>query len=293
MLERVRRRTGLATVPGVLRIGAETAVHTTVWGVSLYAKGLTRVARAALDPDSAAQLADDLATATGNVAEAARVITRGTPAAPVVERWGLPVLERARATLASRGNGGVAPMETETQALRRAGEELLRRSRDVWSVDSHHPAYARMLRELAPDEARILVHLLKDGPQPCVDVVRGGVGGFVQTERELARGLTMIGDRASVRLPAAVPQYLNNLTRLGLIWTSNEPVSDLLQYQVVEVQQSVLDALHSVRRAKTVRRSIHLTPFGQDFARVCFADAEEIAELPAHEAPPDAATESS
>jgi hypothetical protein len=41
-----------------------------------------------------------------------------------------------------------------------------------------------------------------------------------------------------------------------------------------------------------IRRSIHLTPFGQDFARICFAEADELAALPSHEAPPDAATES-
>lgn len=62
--------------------------------------------------------------------------------------------------------------------------------------------------------------------------------------------------------------------------------------QVVEAQPDVLEAVHSVRSAKLIRRSIHLTPFGQDFARICFAEADELAALSAHEAPPDAATES-
>ena len=101
----------------------------------------------------------------------------------------------------------------------------------------------------------------------------------------------MIGPRSSVRYPESVPQYLNNLTRLGLVWQSPEPISDLLRYQVIEAQPDVLDAVHSVRTAKVIRRSIHLTPFGQDFARVCFAEAEEIAALPQHEAPPEAAAE--
>ena len=40
-----------------------------------------------------------------------------------------------------------------------------------------------------------------------------------------------------------------------------------MEYQVLEAQPDVLEAMHSVRRAKVVRRSIHLTPFGEDFCR--------------------------
>lgn len=284
-------RLGASSVPGIVRIGASTLMHTAGWGALAYARSCTRVAKAMVDPREMTALADDLAAVTGQLAEAARAVAKGTPISEVVERWGMPAMERAREALVARGSGDV-PLETEAQRLRRAGEALLRRSRDVWSSESHHPAYARILRDLAPDEARILVYLLKEGPQPCVDVVRSGASGALRAERELARGLTMIGERAAVRTLAAVPQYLNNLTRLGLIWTSSEPVSNLLEYQVVEVQQSVLDALHSVRKAKTIRRSIHLTPFGQDFARVCFAEVDELDELPAHDVPPEATTES-
>jgi hypothetical protein len=46
--------------------------------------------------------------------------------------------------------------------------------------------------------------------------------------------------------------------------------------------------MHSVKFAKVVRRSIHLTPFGDDFCRTCFLDAQApTAGLPEHEVPPD------
>ena len=61
------------------------------------------------------------------------------------------------------------------------------------------------------------------------------------------------------------PAYLNNLERLGLIWFSREPLPDPLDYQVLEAQPEVLEALKRVGRGRTVRRSIHLTPFGDDF----------------------------
>ena len=47
--------------------------------------------------------------------------------------------------------------------------------------------------------------------------------------------------------------------------------------------------MHSVRFPKVVRRSIHLTPFGEDFCRTCLVDdAGADNEFPEHMAPPDA-----
>ena len=64
-----------------------------------------------------------------------------------------------------------------------------------------------------------------------------------------------------------MPAYLNNLYRLGLIWFSREPLEDPLRYQVLEAQPDVLEALRTPGRTTTVRRSILLTPFGEDFCK--------------------------
>jgi hypothetical protein len=85
----------------------------------------------------------------------------------------------------------------------------------------------------------------------------------------VAPGLNMIGAEAGCRYLDRVPAYLNNLYRLGLIWFSREPLEDPLDYQVLEAQPDVIEAKRGSGRAKTVRRSISLTPFGEDFCRVC------------------------
>jgi len=56
---------------------------------------------------------------------------------------------------------------------------------------------------------------------------------------------------------------------------------------VVEAQPDVLEAMHSVRFAKVVRRSIHLTPFGVDFCRTCLVDPDEQIDLPEQGVPQD------
>jgi hypothetical protein len=43
-----------------------------------------------------------------------------------------------------------------------------------------------------------------------------------------------------------------------------------------------------VRFTKVVRRSIHLTPFGEDFCRTCLLEEEETGDaFPEHEMPPN------
>ena len=56
----------------------------------------------------------------------------------------------------------------------------------------------------------------------------------------------------------------------------------------MEAQPDVLAAVHSVKFAKIVRRSIHLTPFGEDFCRTCLVDADtDATAFPEHGLPPE------
>jgi hypothetical protein len=156
---------------------------------------------------------------------------------------------------------------TQPRSLRDRGVELLELSADVEYEEEFHPAYERMLSQLAPDEARILRLLATRGPQPAVDVRAGKALGL--GSEMVAPGLNMIGAEAGCRYVDRVPAYLNNLYRLGLIWFSREPLEDPLDYQVLEAQPDVIEAKRAGGRSKTVRRSISLTPFGEDFCRVC------------------------
>ncbi|MCX6396766.1 MAG: Abi-alpha family protein [Propionibacteriales bacterium] len=268
-------------LPGVARIAGTAWLRSASWVAGSSARSARNLARAMTDPKAAGDLvrgvATDLADATKAISTVASAISAGVPV-PVA-------LFEASVTLTSVMTPTEAPAKVERElTLRERGEELLRKSRDVWSDDEAHPAYARILDEVAPDEARILMLLLRGGPQPSVDVRTGGPVGMVSSSL-LSAGLTMIGPRAGVRYLDEVPAYLNNLFRLGLVWFSREQLEDPLEYQVVEAQPDVLEAMHSVRFAKVVRRSIHLTPFGIDFCKTCLVDDDEAVDLPAHEMP--------
>jgi hypothetical protein len=272
-------------LPGLVRLAATSWVRTAEWSLVAGVKTGRRVLRAASSPSSALELAQSVASASGVVADLAKAVSSGVP---------LP-----QAVIEVSASLGGAPDERDTAAvqarreervqrsLREQGAALMDRSRDVWNNEQGHPAYARILSELAPDEGRILMLLLHGGPQPSVDVRTGGPVGMVSSTL-IAPGLNMIGPRAGLRYLDQVPSYLNNLFRLGLVWFSREQLRDPLEYQVVEAQPDVLEAMHSVRSTKVVRRSIHLTPFGEDFCRTCLTgETEDLTSLPEHHAPHD------
>ena len=178
--------------------------------------------------------------------------------------------------------GGTRTDGDRRQSLRDRGAELLERSSELGEDADMHPAYARILSEISPDEARILRLLATEGPQAAVDV---------RTWRPLdlgseivAPGLTMIDRHAGVMTPDRLPAYLSNLYRLGLIWFSRESLPDPEPYQVLEAQPEVTEAVRDAGRARIVRRSIHLTPFGGHFCKLALPlETAEIEALPAFE----------
>jgi hypothetical protein len=258
----------LAAVPGLVRVAAALSWRAVRWTADTSAQATSQVLRAAIGSEPPGTASADLRS----------FAWRALGLAEQTDRAGVP--ER----IAAKGSS--------TEELRARGAALLHRSADVRFEEDMHPAYERILDEIAPDEARLLRFLAANGPQPTVDV---------RTNRPLGRGselvaagLSMVGEQAGCRHLDRTNAYLNNLFRLGLMWFSKEQV-DPNRYQLVEVQPVVTAALRRAGRApRTVRRSIHLTPFGEDFCRICLPLEDGFgrhgqAEPPRHDAPGPAA----
>jgi hypothetical protein len=264
----------------MLRVAGTAAWHTAEFGVQTYLS-TGRLLIRAVTPEPARDVARQLERSARALAVSTGVAQRFEDVSQSNE-----LLSAATSLLRGFISGPVARSSRPSlPTLQESGADLLRRSRDVWNDEEAHPAYERILSELAPDEGRVLMLLFGKGPQPSVDVRTGGPVGMLSS-RLIAPGLTMIGSRGGLRYPDQVPAYLNNLFRLGLVWFSRETLRDVHQYQVVEAQPDVLEAMHSVRYAKIVRRSIHLTPFGEDFCKACLVlDTIDVTDLPKHAQP--------
>ncbi|WP_280244617.1 Abi-alpha family protein [Nocardia abscessus] len=253
-------------IRGVFRaagVAAGTVVRGSQWAVGTTYEVTREITQAALDGESSAEIAERTGNALRSIARSALGVTEGSVREIVsyvptsngpTSQQALPVNSYFRSA--------------SSEELRRRGDALLARSADVYFTEDVHPAYDRILDELAPDEARILRFMALNGPQPSVDVRTNrplGIGS------ELVQGdLTSVPEQAGVRYPDRSRSYLINLNRLGLTLTSDDPVV-LSRYMVLEVQPVVEAALKKAGRApKIVRKSLRLTEFGEDFCRTCF-----------------------
>jgi hypothetical protein len=260
----------LSAVPGLVRVTAGAWWRTAGWTAESWGRAGLRLARAATSRGAAGELLSDVGD------EARKVL--GQP--EVQARVKTVVPERMIAPLTALT---VTEDELELRELRRLARALLKRSTDVTYEEHIHPAYPRIIHEIAPDEARILRLLFLRGPQPSIDV-RASRALNIGTEL-VAAGLTMIGSEAGCRYVDRVPLYLGNLHRLGIVGFSSEPLKDHRRYQVLEAQEDVVAVAKGAGRTRTVRRSIELTPFGDDFCRTCFPPRLQAKVSPAPEDP--------
>ncbi|WET78933.1 Abi-alpha family protein [Amycolatopsis sp. QT-25] len=153
------------------------------------------------------------------------------------------------------------------EPLRAAMAELLNHSIGFGRERAREYLYAIILRQLTPDEARILSALSDGSPFPAVDVAErtnlGGAGRFV------LRNASTVGKAAGVSLPDQVPGYLTRLIGLGLVELDEEVPALETQYEILLTDETVREAEKSVRRAKFVKHTVHVSRLGAQFWQAC------------------------
>ena len=245
----------LRAAPNLARMAAVSTLHLVGWTVGAAAAGANYVVRRSMEGQAP----------TAILQEAAGDLRNFALRALGIDPRSLPTVALGTSDPVDRPVTRQAPTASE---LQKRGYELLRRSNDVNVIEDTHPAFARILGDITPDEARILRYIYLEGPQPSLDIRTFrplGIGSEL-----VAAGMNMIGEHAGLRNLERIDQYLTNLNRLGLIDFSREPVSNPNRYQVIEAQPKTITALKSAGRApKLVQRSILLTSFGEEFVRTC------------------------
>ncbi|MFT4263081.1 MAG: Abi-alpha family protein [Nocardioides sp.] len=249
------------TLLGAVKAAPRTIVTATVLariGGSMVVRGATWATRGGVS------------TAT----EIAREVASGSPIMEVVDRqietfrWGALQILGIEDSADDHSGPSLRSRHTP-EDLRARGDRLLRSSADAVRSENEHPAFARILDELLPDEARIMRFMAKAGRQPSIDV-RTKTPFNVGSER-VKGGINLIAEMAGCTYPERGNDYLGNLGRLGLILFSAESVEDQRRYSFLEAQPVTAEALASVRKAYTVYRSISISGFGKHFVDVCFS----------------------
>lgn len=148
-------------------------------------------------------------------------------------------------------------VETPSQLM----GSLLSRSLQSNTAGSRQDFYTAVLRQLLPDEARILA-ALADGPAaPLVSVYKRGGG-------EVLEYASQIGRTAAVTLPSMTPKYVAHLLELGLVEIGPEDMDNKHGYELVLAEREVRDALKEGELSKLPARvrkgTVRLSAHGRD-----------------------------
>lgn len=167
------------------------------------------------------------------------------------------------------------PPPKQTEPLRVVMAELLVRSLEQTKQRAREYLYLALLRQLVPDEARILSALADGSVYPVVHVdARTGVSG---TRRVLSHAST-VGRAAGVAVPDSVPRYLSRLLHFDLVELGDEDPGLAVQYDILLTDPTLRAAEDTARaegRARFVRRSVRIAPLGRDLWDACHPREDE------------------
>lgn len=153
---------------------------------------------------------------------------------------------------------------------------LLATSMDKTSAYEAHPGFVDMIKNMCPDEARIMKMLADTPYYPLVDVkaVSKKEGSF----QVVLRHVSLIGLDARCEHPPLAPIYIDNLERLGLVqvetmvrMTKDDFYKRIEEYPDVK---RILDDLNRKEEttAEVDRIRLAVTDLGKQFVRACVTD---------------------
>ncbi|HHP5491497.1 TPA: DUF4393 domain-containing protein [Aeromonas veronii] len=161
--------------------------------------------------------------------------------------------------------------------LREMYANLVAASMNVITTNQAHPAFVDIIKQLTPDEARILKIFTSQSTFPLVNVhkavsVHGDPRiGYIK----MISNLSLIGIKADCERPSDTPIYIDNLCRLGLaeVLSGVEILSSEF-YEDLEncTEINVIKLVHqntSPDSIQIIRGGIKLTEFGSRFCKIC------------------------
>lgn len=164
------------------------------------------------------------------------------------------------------------------ETLRDLYANLLASSMDSATAASAHPAFVEILKQITPDEAKLLNLLAQQRPFPLLNVraeLKNGKGGV-----DALVNFSTLGEESNVENLYLVPNYIDNLCRLGLIevpmfftYTAENIYEPLENHPKIVELKSQIEA-DPERKPEIERRGLRVTQLGKQFISACVIDHE-------------------
>jgi hypothetical protein len=172
------------------------------------------------------------------------------------------------------------------EALRYTGHEsslsdlyanLLAAAMDKSTAQGAHPAFVEIIKQLTPDEAKLVALFVNDPTLPLINLrwefkpnPEGKTGG-----KDVLVHFSHLGSIAGCEFPHMTPAYLDNLCRLGLaeiptFWEyTTKGVYDALENDpLVKAHKASIEGNTEIQPI-IEKKGLRVTELGKQFARVC------------------------
>lgn len=163
----------------------------------------------------------------------------------------------------------------DSEILRNMYASLLANAMDKNKCDDVHPAYVEVIKQLTPDEVKILSELPKLGlKEPLVDIEVRRIekkGTFLYMNN-----IASLAEECGCDIPQNTPTYIGNLVRLGLVEIPPlGKLADDWRYKKIyesELYKSVVEGINKETDIIEVRnhpKCFGITDFGDKFRNIC------------------------
>lgn len=166
----------------------------------------------------------------------------------------------------------------DNEELRDMYANLLANSMNKVVKNGVHPAFVEIIRQLCPDEAKILRIIASERDIPTISLRAENIKGLGM---DIAKDFSYITKRANCENLRGYNQYFDNLIRLGLLQHA-EPYQVLAledEYKKLEGDSSLLKMKAMIPHLykdypipKIQRSYLRITSFGIAFCRVCLEE---------------------
>jgi hypothetical protein len=173
------------------------------------------------------------------------------------------------------------------EALRYTGAEselaelyanLLATSMDRATAYRAHPGFVDMIKNMSPDEARIMRFFATHGDQPIINIklIVNDQGHFQRPHRHVS----LIGLKAQCEHPPLTSNYLDNLSRLGLIdipdmfLTRDDLYTEIEEHPQIKLIKESISKKEGFK-VEIEKLKVELTDLGKQFIRSCVIDKSD------------------
>ena len=160
----------------------------------------------------------------------------------------------------------------DSEELREMYANLLVSSMNTDTKYQVHPSFVDIIKQLTPDEAKLLKKLSKGNSFPLIDVNRESPSGGYQV---IVHNFTDISEDVC-DCPSNVFAYLDNFERLKLIdikndkYLTNDDFYKPLENHV-EIQEIMSHTLPEGYKNEITKGMFKLTAFGREFIKICLS----------------------